>query len=242
MGSRRGGRERGFAWRWRTRTGRPSKLLCCLSIGGEGDGGRERKQYFSSERSENTSQSKNKFADDEKWKSLPSSSILSLIEMSLSPSSRGGGGYCFTVRNRNTYYSLFNRELITREWSRKHRIGVIREQAASPPPPFGSHVTKRASSSSHRLVPYGCPWFGMSRRATPVTILLYSTPYKKTSRARATAGLGGREGWRRSAAPQWSYGRSSSSSSSSLTLTLLLLSYTTSIGHALYRLAVAGAS
>ena len=159
--------------------------------------------------------------------------------MSLSPSSRGGGGYCFTVRNRNTYYSLFNRELITREWSRKHRIGVIREQAASPPP-FGSHVTKRASSSSHRLVPYGCPWFGMSRRATPVTILLYSTPYKKTSRARATAGLGGREGWRRSAAPQWSYGRSSSSSS--LTLTLLLLSYTTSIGHALYRLAVAGAS
>ena len=112
--------------------------------------------------------------------------------MSLSPSLRsGGGGYCFTVRNRITYYSLFNRELITREWSRKHRIGVIREQAASPPSPFGSHVTKRASSSSHQLVLYGCPWFGMSRRATPVTILLYSTPYKKTSRARATAGLGG---------------------------------------------------
>ena len=202
MGSRRGGRERGFAWRWRTRM---AEQIALLSVDRwRGGWGGERKQYFSSERSENTSQSKNKFADDEKWKSLPSSSILSLIEMSLSPSSRGGGGYCFTVRNRNTYYSLFNRELITREWSRKHRIGVIREQAASlPPSPFGSHVTKRASSSSHRLVPYGCPWFGMSRRATPVTILLYSTPYKKTSRARATAGSGGREGgWRRSAAPR----------------------------------------
>ena len=164
MGSRRGGRERGFAWRWRTRTGRPSKLLCCLSIGGEGDGGGERKQYFSSERSENTSQSKNKFADDEKWKSLPSSSILSLIEMSLSPSSRGGGGYCFTVRNRNTYYSLFNRELITREWSRKHRIGVIREQAASPPPSLRLSCDK----ASIIIRPPTCTlWLSMVRDVSP---------------------------------------------------------------------------
>ena len=139
--------------------------------------------------------------------------------MSLSPSSRGGGGggYCFTVRNRNTYYSVFNRELITREWSRKHGIGVIRERASrislslSGPP---SHVTKPASSSSDlfSMVVHGC----LGCLATPVTILLYSTPYKKTSNHRV-----GREerGRRRSAAMVL---RSSSSSSPPpLTLTLL---------------------